>query len=150
MIPPDDAPADAPDDAPDDAAVLGTHGIRKAPTRCPTQPIVRPAAAHENSEAADEVECDREPDIFDNEEEYVGLDDEATYAENPQPPEFAHPQPSDNANSNATDDPDIDFVYVEAEVDDADPNEVTVLHDPENPKIVKGGCFLISLHLGKP
>ena len=141
VIPPDDAPADAPDDAPDDAAVLGTHGIRKAPTRCPTQPIVRPAAAHENSEAADEVECDREPDIFDNEEEYVGLDDEATYAENPQPPEFAHPQPSDNANSNATDDPDVDFVHVEAEVDDADPNEVTVLHDSENPKIVKGELF---------
>ena len=80
----------------------------------------------------------------------MGLDDEATYAENPQPPEFAHPQPSDNANSNATDDPNIDFFHVEAEVDDADPNEVTVLHDSENPKIVKGGCFLISLHLGKP
>ena len=49
----------------------------------------------------------------------VGIDDEALYAEDPQAPEFAQPQPFNNANSNATADPDVDFVHVEAEVDDA-------------------------------
>jgi len=36
-------------------------------------------AAPDNPEAAVDVEPDREPDIFDNAEEYVGVDDEAMY-----------------------------------------------------------------------
>jgi len=43
--------------------------------------------------------------------------------------------------THATADPSDDFVHVEAEVDDADPLEINVLHDPENPKIVKGELF---------
>ena len=129
----------APVDAPDDAADLGSHddNIPNEPTRGPSQPKASPSVAQENPEA----ECDIEPDIFDNAEEYVEIDDEALYAENPQAPEFAQPQPFDNANSNVTADPDVDFVHVEAEVDDADPLEVNILHDPENPKIVKGELF---------
>ena len=63
--------------------------------------------------------------------------------------EFAQPQPFDNSNTNATADPSNDFDHVEAEVDDVDPLEINVLHDPENPKIVKGSCFLMSLLSGK-
>ena len=70
----------------------------------------------------------------------MGVDDEAMYDEAP-PIEFAQPQPFDNANTHATADPSDDFVHVEAEVDDADPLEINVLHDPENPKIVKGELF---------
>jgi len=155
---------------PDDAAELGTHdaNMPKQPSSGDTEPTTLPCASPENLEVADELEPDREaarepdretarepdreaarePDIFDNDEEYVGVDDEAMYDEAP-PTEFAQPQPFDNANTHATVDPSDDFVHVEAEVDDADPLEINVLHDPENPKIVKGSCFLISLHSGK-
>jgi len=147
---------------PDDAAELGTHdaNMPKQPSSGGTEPTTLPCAAPENPEVADQLEPDREaarepdreaarePDIFDNDEEYVGVDDEAMYDEAP-PTEFAQPQPFDNANTHATVDPSDDFVHVEAEVDDADPLEIRVLHDPENPKIVKGSYFLISLHSGK-
>ena len=115
---------------PDDAAELESHDASK-----PKQPT---SDAPENPEAAD-----REPDIFDNAEEYVGIDDEAMYGEVPptQSTEFAQPQPFDDANINGTADPSDDFVNVEVEVDDADPLEINVLHDPENPKIVKGELF---------
>jgi hypothetical protein len=65
------------------------------------------------------------------------------YVEGPttQPTQFAQPQPFDDANINGTADPSDEFVHVEAEVDDADPLEINVLHDPENPKIVKGELF---------
>ena len=97
------------------------------------------SAAPENPEAADELEPDREPDMFDNAEEYVGVDDEGMYDTVPPAPEFA--QPTDNANNYSTAEPPDEFVNVEAEVDDADPLELHVLHDPENPKIVKGELF---------
>jgi len=139
---------------PDDAAELGTHdaNMPKQPSSGGTEPTTLPCASPENPEVADELEPDREaarepdreaarePDIFDNDEEYVGVDDEAMYDEAP-PTEFAQPQPFDNANTHATTDPSDDFVHVEAEVDDADPLEINVLHDPENPKIVKGELF---------
>jgi hypothetical protein len=44
----------------------------------------------------DDVEADREPDMFDNEEEYVGIDDESIYI--PVPP--SNTQPSTNAQLN--------------------------------------------------
>ena len=65
----------------------------------PKQPS---SVAPENPEVANELEPDREaarePDIFDNDKEYVGVDDEAMYDEVP-PTEFAQPQPFDNANT---------------------------------------------------
>ena len=139
---------------PDDVAELGTHdaNMPKQPNSGGTEPTTLPCAAPENLEVANELEPDREaarepdreaarePDIFDNDEEYMGVDDEAMYDEAP-PTEFAQPQPFDNANTHATADPSDDFVHVEAEVDDADPLEINVLHDPKNPKIVKGELF---------
>ena len=122
---------------PMDAAELGNH----------SNPKQLSSAAPENLEAANKVEVGREasrqPDIFDNAEEYVGIDDEAMYGEVPptQPTEFAQPQSFDDANANGTDGPSNDFVHIEAEVDDADPLDINVLHDPENPKIVKGELF---------
>ena len=120
--------------------------ILREPTSGGTQPRTKPSAALENPKAADELEPDREPDLFDNEEEYVVVDDEAMYDEVPHPPEFAQSQPFENDNSNTTADRSDDFVHVEVEVDDADPLEVNVLHDPENPK---GSCLIISLHSRK-
>jgi hypothetical protein len=102
----------------------------------PNQPT---SVAPENPETVHELEPNREPDMFDNAEEYVGVDDEGMYDTVPPAPQFA--QPTDNANTYASTAPSDDFVHVEAEVDDADPLEVHVLHDPENPKIVKGELF---------
>jgi hypothetical protein len=39
----------------------------------------------------DDIEPDREPDMFDNFEEYVGVNDEGMYGSVPPPPEFAQP-----------------------------------------------------------
>jgi hypothetical protein len=83
----------------------------------------------------DDIEPDREPSMFDNPEEYVGINDEGMYGSVPPAPEFA--QPSYNANK----EPPPKFVNVEAEVDDDDPLEIHVLHDPENPKIAEGEFF---------
>jgi hypothetical protein len=83
----------------------------------------------------DDIEPDREPDMFDNPKEYVGANDEEMYGSVPPPPEFAQPS------YNATNSEPPEFVNVEAEVEDDDPLEVHVLHDPENPKIVEGELF---------
>jgi len=103
-------------------------------------------AAPDNPEAVVDVEPDREPDIFDNAEEYVGVDDEAMYGIVPVAPQFA--KPTDNSNTNVRAEPTYaepsdPFFHVEAEaeVDDADPLEVQVLHDPNNPKIEVGALF---------
>jgi len=82
-------------------------------------------------------------DIFDNEEEYVGVDDEHMY--NPVPP--AQPSvnaqtdssvPTNDANENAAAE---GAIPPEAQVTNADPEEIRVLHDPENPIIEKGALF---------
>jgi len=97
--------------------------------------------APEKPEVAADLEPNREPDIFDNPEEYVGIDDEQIYTAVPdaQPAQpvhhthnFADGQPCDeNTFTHANDD----------EVDDANPLEVHVLHDAENPNIVRGALF---------
>lgn len=83
------------------------------------------------------------PDIFDNEEEYVGVNDEHIYmpplpAQEPtQPSQPAHAEvPCPPANS---DGPSI--VNAEPEINDADPEALHVHHDPENPRIEKGALF---------
>jgi hypothetical protein len=76
-------------------------------------------------------------DIFDNEEEYVGVDDEHMYI--PVPPtgtDSSVPTNDDNENAAAK-----GVIPPEAEVDDADPEEIRVLHDPENPIIEVGALF---------
>jgi len=60
---------------------------------------------------ADELEPDREPDMFDNSEEYVGVNDEGMYGSVSPTPQFA--QPTDpNANSNTNKSESTEFVNV--------------------------------------
>ena len=98
------------------------------------EPQPEPNSPKSNTNIAEE-----EPDIFANHEEYVGVNDEHFYI--PIPPE----QPTMNAQP-TNDDPNEcasgeGEIPPEAEVNDADPEEIRVLHDPENPKIEKGALF---------
>ena len=99
-------------------------------------PSINPTA---KPDVEPELEPEREPDIFDNEEEYVGVDDEEMYMPVPQPPNehtktaqaanTSPPEPCPNAAAEGG-------VPLEAEINDAD---VSAVYDPENPKIVVGG-----------
>ena len=94
---------------------------------------------------ANASEPDREPDIFDNEEEYVGVDDEHIYRTEAHAQPYA--QPHENAHSPEINDHSSDNlaaeggIPLEAQVNDANPQEVIVIHDPENPKIERGSKF---------
>jgi len=96
-----------------------------------------------------DVEPKREPDIFDNPKEYVGVDDEQIYISVPNAQQAANAQPVNNAYDHGDAHPSDENASANAqpvpeeydEVDDADPLEVHVLHDPENPNIVKGALF---------
>jgi hypothetical protein len=90
-----------------------------------------------------EPEPDREPDMFDNDEEYVGVDDEGLYMHVPSAQAANNAQPCNNHAPTADAEPyvhvadqfdDVDAaeggVPLEAEVNDADPLEVNVIHDP--------------------
>jgi len=84
------------------------------------------------------------PDIFDNEEEYVGVHDEHVYISIPPAQPSMNTQtdssmPTNDANENAA--AAEGAIPPDAEVTDADPNEIRVLHDPENPRIEKGALF---------
>ena len=77
---------------------------------------------------------------FDNEEEYVGVDDEHIYISVPP----THPTNTNSAQASVDN---VDPIVADggaplkAEIDDADHQEITVLHDPKNPKIVKRQLF---------
>ena len=90
--------------------------------------------------------------MFDNDEEYVGVDDEGLHM----PVQAANnAEPCNNHTHTADDDDDYEHVVdqfddvgaaeggvpLEAEVNDADPQEVHVIHDPENLKIEKEERF---------
>ena len=62
------------------------------------------------------------------------------YTNNAHATNSSHPQPCANADANDSGAAE-GGVPLEAEIDDADPREVHVIHDLENPKIVKGGLF---------
>jgi hypothetical protein len=87
--------------------------------------------------------ADEVPDIFDNEEEYVGVNDEHMYIS------IAPAQPSINATADSSVPTNDGNEYAaaegaippEAEVTDVDPDEIRVLHDPKNPIIEKGALF---------
>jgi hypothetical protein len=86
---------------------------------------------------------DEMPDIFGNEEEYVDVNDEHMYIS------IAPAQPSMNAtveSSLPTNDANEYAVAEgaippEAKITDADPDEIRVIHDPENPRIENGALF---------
>lgn len=95
---------------------------------------------------AKEAVAPAQPDIFDNEEKYVGVNDEFIYM--PPPPPEEPTQPSHAAHEDVpaqaevltnTDVP--SSVNSEPEVNDADLEELHVHHDPENPKIDEGALF---------
>jgi hypothetical protein len=77
-------------------------------------------------------------DIFDNEEEYVGVDDEHIYIPIPPAQPSVSSVPSNDASENTAAE---GAIPPEAEVTDADPEEIRVLHDPDNPIIEKGALF---------
>ena len=95
-----------------------------------------------------ELEPEREPDIFDNVRsmwvsmmrecicQYPQPIDEHT--NNAQAANTFPPEPCGNTDANNITAAE-GGVPLEAEINDADPLEVRVIHDPENPKIVKGG-----------
>jgi len=129
----------SPDDNQD--AVPNSH---ENPIQIPAEqpnPNVSPCINHTaEPDTEPELEPQREPDIFNN-EEYVGVDDEEMYMLVPQPPDEhtktaqasnALPEPCDNAAAERG-------VPLEAEINDADPLDVSVVNDPENPKIMVGG-----------
>lgn len=105
------------------------------------------------------VEADvREPDMFDNEEEYVGVNDEQLYLppKPTQPPDTSgqSSQPATTGFGGQSSQPAAIGVSgqssqtaatgveaPEVEVTDEDPQVVRVLHDPENPNIVKNALF---------
>jgi hypothetical protein len=101
-------------------------------------PISEPAKPDGGQEYPVEpkLEHDREPDMFDN-EEYVGVDDELMYMPVPQPQAANNAHATNNAEAaNNADENDAaeGRVPLEAEIDDADPQEVHVIHDPEKPQ----------------
>jgi hypothetical protein len=68
-------------------------------TETPVEVEAEPdAEAETDATAIFDIEPDREPDLFDNPEEYVGVNDEGMYGSVPPAPQFA--QPTNNANSN--------------------------------------------------
>jgi hypothetical protein len=120
-----------------------TNELTEQPTDFPyanldsnTQPRTNDASQEPN------IEPDREPDIFDNQEEYVGVDDERFYMDVPPTQSTtthtAQQQPIDESSDPVATEGGIPL---EGEVNDADPQELNVLHDPENPNIVKGALF---------
>jgi hypothetical protein len=77
-----------------------------------------------------------EPGIFDHEEEYVGVHDEHFYISVP-PPQANNAQPDAYELEHVAD----KNIHPDIEVDDADPEEINVLHDPENPNIALHALF---------
>jgi len=114
----------------------------------PPDPIAGKAASA-TGVAVSEVAATKEADAtepenpFDNDEEYVGVNDEHIYEEYvpPAPPTQA-PNLDEAATSSHFDVPfESNDISAEAEINDEDPEAVNVLHDPENPVIAKGVLF---------
>ncbi|XP_015696577.1 uncharacterized protein LOC102717739 isoform X2 [Oryza brachyantha] len=81
--------------------------------------------------------------MFDNDEEYVGVDDEHIYvpqnSENVQASEYTDHTPTEPGQSSQSDA--VGDGAPEAQVTDEDPQVLNVIHDPENPNIVKDALF---------
>jgi len=100
----------------------------------PTDPEPQPNPTMPNKS---QCVAEEEHDIFDNEEEYVGVDDEHMYITIPPAQPSLNAQTDSSMPTNAAN----QIVPAEAEVTNADPDEIRVLHDPENPRIEKGALF---------
>jgi hypothetical protein len=119
------------------------------PISAAIEPTTKYNVAADDIPEAATVDVDREPDMFDNAEEYVGVDDEAMYIPVPTAQATGNAQGADdNAQasknvfgSDFDNDDNAVSIVDEAEVADEDPLDVHVLHDPLNPKIQKGELF---------
>lgn len=145
VLPPDDVPPINPLDVvaqPKEPTVTENQGDGASASN---------VAASEGTAAkeAGALEPDREPDIFDNAEEYVGVDDEHMYIHVPPSQPAALPlvhcslanAPSPVESHEYVDASAEGGVPPEVEIDDADPEDLNVVHDPENPRIEKGSLF---------
>ncbi|EEE67187.1 hypothetical protein OsJ_24282 [Oryza sativa Japonica Group] len=86
----------------------------------------------------------READIFDNEEEYIGVDDEHIYvpASKQQGQPGSEPQgAAATAQSGENGASASAMAAPEAQITDHDPQIYNIIHDPENPNIVKDALF---------
>ncbi|WVZ87679.1 hypothetical protein U9M48_034280, partial [Paspalum notatum var. saurae] len=115
----------------------------------PTEPMPPDDKCSKSPSKAGEEAPASDPDIFDNEEEYVGVNDEHLFI--PIPP-CKPPKPADNGlpldeadNENVNyADPAMAAKGVfppEAEVNDADLEEINVVNDPLNPRVEEGALF---------
>jgi hypothetical protein len=105
-----------------------------APT-IPTEPDPTIPTEPEPTKATQSSNPNDEPDIFDNLEEYVGVNDEHMYiAVPPARPSIPTNEPNECASDEGA-------IPPEEEVNDADPEEIRVLHDPHNPIIKEGALF---------
>jgi hypothetical protein len=126
------------------------------PISAAIEPTTKSNVAADDIPEAAAVDVDREPNMFDNAEEYVGVDDEAMYIPVPTAQATGNAQGADDnaqayvdnaqASENAfgsdfDNDDNVVPIVDEAEVADEDPLNVHVLHDPLNPKIQKGELF---------
>ena len=117
---------------------------------CEPQAPKAKKCAQSNSKAGGEANAEAEaskPDMFDNEEEYVGVNDESIYMSIPesQPPDDRDlPAQEDAAHTGYDSDPEMPAKgtkHPEAEVNDVDPKVYNVVNDPLNPKIEEGALF---------
>jgi hypothetical protein len=120
------------------------------PSECFPPPAQEGQAAFESKvagceEPAGEEADEAEPDVFDSGEEYVGVDDEGMYG---------HPSaPTTGADTAQPGQPDVPAAGAdtaqqeppEVEINDADPQELHVLHDLDNQLLDCMHCFLTSL-----
>ncbi|KAK3122659.1 hypothetical protein QOZ80_8AG0616470 [Eleusine coracana subsp. coracana] len=125
----------------------------EAPTSTQPEPNLGDEASASEAEEADALLSE----IFNNAEEYVGVDDEHMYISIPlsKPVQNNENQNLENQNAdiqNVDNDVNVEphsselvaakgAIPLKAEVNDADPQDVQVLHDPLNPVIVKGVVF---------
>lgn len=125
---------------PDDVMPAGSKLNEPHESDAPMPPEAQ-ICSQSASKAGEEADAS-EPDIFDNEEEYVGVNDEHLYIAIPP----AQPsQPANNVEPNINS-ADLGVAAKgvfppEAEVNDADPEEVNVVNDPLNPKVHEGALF---------
>src|SRR6266540_691520 len=106
-------------------------------------------AASATGVAVSEVAATKEADAtepknpFDNDEEYVRVNDEHIYEEYVPPAPPSQPPNVDEADTSSHFDVPFESndISAEAEINDEDPEAVNVLHDPENPVIAKGVLF---------
>jgi len=126
---------DAPLDVPTSSHVHPSFDVHTSSQLDP--PLDVPTAQPHPADASD-------PDPFDNEEEYVGFDDEHIYmptAPAPPPTQDGPVQPSHPTQPADNDNPTPPPANPEAEVNDADLEELHVIHDPGHPNIIKGALF---------